>query len=419
MAEMKSNIHYKILYSQVAQQSIHSVAESFKSFEELTQKFYTGELQSAPKLPKYRKKGGLAGITYPRQALKLDEVDRNNKRIRLPLGNEFKKEFGVDSLYIIMPNNLEFKDIRELRIIPRNRCFYAEFVYRVDNKKPKLDASRVLGIDPGLNNWLTCVSNIGTSFIIDGRQLKSMNQWFNKQVATITKNKPRGFWSKRLAAITEKRNRQVKDGINKAARLIINHCLEHQIGTLVLGWNQSNKQKIELGKKTNQEFVQIPTARLKKRLQQMCQQYGIQFVETEESYTSKASFIDNDKLPVFGDEISREGWTASGKRMKRGLYRTKNNLYINADCNGAANIIRKVSTTLGLGLEGVSRGSLTTPLRFFLWQTGRNVRRREFIPSSNIRARISRAFSRERVKVYSTSEKDCVAPAERKDKDRN
>lgn len=376
MEEMKNNIHYKILYSQVAQQVLHGVGESFRSFASLSSQFNAGEIASKPRLPKYRKKGGMAGITYPRQALKWD---KKRKQIRLPLGREFKKEFDVHSLHIDLPENLKLEEIRELRMFHRNRCFYAEFVYKIPAPKATVDPKKALGIDPGLDNWLTCLSNVGTSFILDGRQIKSFNQFYNKQVATLKEGKPQGFWSKRLATITEKRNRQMRDGINKAARIVINHCLEYQIGTVVFGWNKGNKKEVELGKKNNQEFVQIPTARLKVRIEQLCELYGIQFVETEESYTSKASFLDNDPLPVFGDNPSREGWSASGKRTKRGLYRTANNRYINADANASANILKKVSTTLGLCLDGVCRGSLTTPLRVYLWQIGPDVRRCGFI----------------------------------------
>ncbi len=102
----------------------------------------------------------------------------------------------------------------------------------------------------------------------------------------LKEKKPQGFWSLKLAAITETRNRQMRDAVNKAARLVINHCLEYRIGTIVLGWNQGSKDGIELGKKNNQSFVQVPTARLKERISQLCKQYGIEFVETEESYTS-------------------------------------------------------------------------------------------------------------------------------------
>ena len=99
------------------------------------------------------------------------------------------------------PSNLKFEDIKELRILPRNRCFYVELVYE---QKPvnvvKLDPSKVLGIDHGVGNWLTCVSNVGTSFIVDGLKLKSVNQWYNKQIATIKEGKPQGFWSNKLKA---------------------------------------------------------------------------------------------------------------------------------------------------------------------------------------------------------------------------
>lgn len=120
-----------------------------------------------------------------------------------------------------------------------------------------------------------------------------------------------------------------------------------------------------MGRVNNQKFVSVPTAKLKDRIAQLCEQYGIKFLETEESYTSKASFVDNDFLPTYGEKPLE--WKSSGKRTKRGLFRTAQNWYVNADCNGSANIIRKVSTTLGLDLSGVSRGALTTPLRVRLW----------------------------------------------------
>ena len=134
-----------------------------------------------------------------------------------------------------------------------------------------------------------------------------------------------------------------------------------------------------MGRVNNQKFVSVPTGRLKDRISQLCEQYGIKFVETErlfsdelfirkeasESYTSKASFLDLDTLPTFG--AKPEGWQPSGKRIKRGLYRSSNGTKINADCNGAGNIIRKVAATLGINLDGVSSGDLLTPLRVRLW----------------------------------------------------
>ncbi|MDJ0535998.1 MAG: transposase [Xenococcaceae cyanobacterium MO_207.B15] len=360
----KTNNHYKVLYSQAAQQILRTVAESFKSYYGLIKAYSEGRITNRPRIPKYRKKNGLATVSYPKQALKLKDGN-----IRVPLGKTCKRWFGIDSFNIMKPSNIDFKDIKELRILPRNKCFYFEFVYKKETEKVKLDSGNVLGIDPGLVNWLTCVSNVGTSFIIDGKHIKSMNRWYNKQLSTIKENKPQGFWNNKLAAITEKRNRQVRDGSNKAARIVINHCLENNIGTVIFGWNKRHKDSINIGKKNNSEFVPIPTARVKERIAQLCLAYGIEFIETEESYTSKASFLDGDYLPKYGEKP--QDWKPSGRRQERGLYRTASNWYIKADCNGAANIIRKVSRTLGLDLSRLSRGALTRPHRIKLWSANK------------------------------------------------
>jgi putative transposase len=362
--EYKGSRHFAALAAQSAQQVLGSVYESFKSYRELLKLWKSGELSDKPKVPDYRTKGGLAVVSYPKQAIKLMDG-----QVRLPLGNQVKAWFGIDCFMVSMPSNLSYEDIKEVRILPRNGCFYAEFVYRLPKIQSKVDFTKALGIDPGLNNWLTCVSNIGTSFIVDGLHLKSVNRWYNKQVSVLKEGQSQGFWSNRLADITEKRNRQVRDAVNKAARIVIDHCLQHGIGTVVFGWNKGQRQNINLGAKTNQKFVQIPTARLKTRIAQLCEQYGLRFFEAEESYTSQASFVDDDFLPTFGEKP--EGWKSSGKRTKRGVFRTAMNWYINADCNGAANILRKVATILGLDLSGVGRVSLTAPTRMNIWVTAK------------------------------------------------
>jgi IS605 OrfB family transposase len=237
------------------------------------------------------------------------------------MGQLCKTWFGVDAFWLKMPSNLRFEDIKEVRILPCNRCFYAEWVYLQKTASVELDSSRALGSDTGLVNWLTWVSNINTSFIIDGRHIKSMNQWFNKSVATILEGKPQGFWSLRLAKLTEKRHRHMGDAINKAARIVVKHWLEHKIGRIVFGWNQGIKKEINIGKRNNQSFVQIPTAKLTSRIAQLCEQYGIQFVETEEANTSAASFLDGDTVPKYGEKPSN--WKSEGSRVKRGLFRTE------------------------------------------------------------------------------------------------
>jgi IS605 OrfB family transposase len=359
--QLNRNPHFGALQSQVSQQALTTVAESFKSFIGLLKAYVKGTITERPKLPKYRKQG-LTLVSYPSQAVKLKDG-----MLRFPLGTQVKAWFGLDAFYLPMPSNLDYKSIREFRILPRNGCFYVEFVYKLEQITSDVNPDFVLGIDPGLNNWLTCISNVGTSFIVDGLHLKSLNQLYNKQVSIIKEKKPQGFWSNKLAAITEKRNRQMHDAVNKAARKVINHCLENKIGTLVFGWNKRQKDSSNMGRVNNQKFVSVPTAKLKDRIAQLCKHCGINFVETEESYTSKASFVDNDFLPTYGEKPVL--WKSSGKRTKRGLFRTAFNQYINADCNGSANIIRKVSTTLGLDLSGVSSGALSTPLRVRIWAT--------------------------------------------------
>jgi putative transposase len=356
---MKSNPHFQALYSHVAQQTLTTVFESFKSFLGLLKGVKNGTVEQHPKLPGY-KKNALKLVTFPGADVKL-----RDGQLRFPLGTKVKAWFGIDAFYLPIPSNLKYSDLKEIRILPRNGCFYAEFIYSVKDVKVELDLEKVLGIDPGLNNWLTIVSNANTSLIVDGLHLKSLNQWYNKRCSVLKENQPQGFWSKQLAGITEKRNRQVRDAVNKAARIVINHCLEFQIGNIVFGWNKGHRQEINLGSKTNQKFVQIPTARLKDRIAQLCKQYGIKFVETEESYTSKASFIDGDFLPVFGSKP--EGWKESGKRVSRGLYQAFNGLQINADANGAANILSKVAVKLGFNLSGISSGDLIAPLKIRLW----------------------------------------------------
>lgn len=357
---IQKNKHYQALYSDTAQQILTGVAESFKSYVGLVKGIKKGTVTQKPRLPNYRTSGGLAVATFTGRSLKLKDG-----LIKFPLGSLVKVWFGVEGFYLPIPTNLDFKSIREVRILPRNRCFYAEFVYIVEPVTVELDKSKALGIDHGINNWLTCVSNIGTSFIVDGLHLKSLNQWYNKSVAKIKENKPQGFWSNRLAAITEKRNRQMRNAVNNAARIVVNHCIDNQIGSIVFGWNTRQKDSADMGKKNNQKFVQIPTSRLKDRIEQLCKQYGIVFMETEESYTSKTSFIDNDVLPTIG--AKPEGWKSSGVRTNRGQFRTAAGIKINADCNGAANILRKVAMIAKFNLAGISRGCLSQPKKVLLW----------------------------------------------------
>lgn len=356
---LKENKHFQAISNRAAQGVTHQVGDAISAYKELVSKAKKGDLNQKPKFPGYRVSGGMNKVSF------CADFKLVGNLIRMPLGGLCKAWFGLSEFFVPMPSNLNFENIRQVRIVPKSGGFYAEYVYGLAAIPNDLDPAKVLGIDHGMNNWLTCVSNIGTSFIVDGLHLKSLNQGYNKRVARLMSDKPNGFWSKRLEGLTEKRNRQMRDAVNKAARIVVGYCIENDIGTLAFGWNKGQKDGANMGKKTNQKFVQIPTARLKGRIKQLCEINGIVFIETEESYTSKASFLDADSLPVYGEKP--EGWKSSGKRVKRGLFRSAMNFYINADCNGAANIIRKVATKLELCLSGVSRGSLTSPLKVRFW----------------------------------------------------
>lgn len=155
--------------------------------------------------------------------------------------------------------------------------------------------------------------------------------------------------------------------VNKSAKLVVDHCIKHGVGTLVIGWNQGIKDECNMGKLENQKFVQMPLAKLKSRLSQLCERHRIRFVETEEANTSASSYLDGDSLPEHGQKPS--GWKASGKRTKRGLYKSKDGSKINAALNGSANILSKVAKNLGIDLSRLGRRSLTTVGRIRLWLT--------------------------------------------------
>ncbi|MEH2296349.1 RNA-guided endonuclease InsQ/TnpB family protein [Nostoc sp.] len=188
LGTIQKNKHYQALYSDTAQQILTTVAESFKSYIGLLKGINSGTVTQKPRLPNYRKPGGLALATFTRRSIKLKDG-----MLCFPLGTKVKAWFEIDAFYLPMPSNLDFKDIREIRILPRSGIFYAEFIYEVSFLLVDVDKSKVLGIDHGIDNWLTCISNAGTSFIVDGLHLKSINQWYNKSVAKIALGKPQGF----------------------------------------------------------------------------------------------------------------------------------------------------------------------------------------------------------------------------------
>ena len=346
------------------QQTLMSVAESFKSFKELRSLFLKGQLHFKPKVPDYLTGSKLFKVAYPNSGGQPPTLI--NGQLRFSLGTTVRRWFGISDFFLTMPSNIDYSKVKEFTILPKNEAFYLEISYEVERQKHDLDISQALSIDLGTaDNLAACVDTLGNSLLIDARSMKAMNQLWNKKVSTRKENKPEAYWDNWLDRVTRKRNHQMKDGINKAAKLIIDHCLKYSIGTLVIGWNEGFKSNANMDKLNNQKFVQMPLGKLKNRLKQLCNLHGIRFQETEESYTSKASFLDGDSLPVYGQKP--EGWKASGKRVKRGLYQSANGSIVNADLNGAANILRKVASNLSLDLGSLGRRCLTNAARIRLW----------------------------------------------------
>ncbi|MBR8828139.1 MAG: IS200/IS605 family accessory protein TnpB-related protein [Gomphosphaeria aponina SAG 52.96 = DSM 107014] len=367
---LKVNNHYQNLGGTPGQQTIKSVVEAIKAYNQLLPMWFKKELQHQAKIPNYRRKNGLYQVTYTGQSI--PEYKEFEGWCKLQVAKENQPELVEGD--IIIPGGVDLKkeDIAELRIVPANGKLWVEYVIKSEEIKAKnLDYNQALGLDLGINNLITA----GKSFIVDGKRLKFINQKFNKFVAKYKQGKserelwlPTSFyWDETLADVTHKRNCQVRDYINKAARFIVNYCLNKNIGNIVIGWNKGNKPEINLGKRNNQNLVQIPLFRLKNRIKEIAESLGIKVTETEESYTSQSSFLDNDELPVY-DEKLKGKHKFSGKRIKRGLYKTVNNFLINADANGAANILKKVATQLGISLVKVGREVLTLPKRYFVYE---------------------------------------------------
>ena len=357
--ELKNSINYKLLNSNVAQQTLKNVDEMFKSFFALIKLAKQGKYNFKHiKLPKYLPKNGYSFLTICQFKIK------DNNILTIPYSNTFKKKHEI-KIQIKIPKVLEDKKIKEIQIIPKfnARFFEIQYIYEVQEKDINLNKNNALAIDLGINNLCTCITNIGKSFIIDGRKLKSINQFFNKtnsRLQSIKDKQDIKKQTKQQYLISRKRKNRVDDYINKTCKYIINYCLSNDIGNLVIGYNQSFQCKVNLGKKNNQIFTQLPFGKIREKLEYLCKLYNINYVLQEESYTSKASFFDKDNLPIYNAD-NPQTYEFSGKRIKRGLYQTKNNYLFNADCNGALNILRK-SKVVDLTIL-YNRGELDTPKR--------------------------------------------------------
>ncbi|WP_336153949.1 transposase [Fusobacterium polymorphum] len=353
---LKNSENYKKLNSNMAQQVLKEVDGSFKSFFGLLKLAKNGQYNSKIKLPNYLAKDAFTTLVIGFVRLK-------DGMLIIPYSNSFRKTHK--EIAIKLPPVLKDKKIKEIRIIPKqhSRYFEIQYTYEVKEVQRELNKENGLGIDLGIDNLCTCVTNTGASFIIDGRKLKSINQYYNKINAKLQSIKDKQKIERttlRQKRITRKRNNCINDYLSKAARIIINYCLNNDIGKIVLGYNESFQRNSNIGSINNQNFVNIPYGKLRDKLIYLCKLYGIELKLQEESYTSKASFFDGDEIPIYDKENPQE-YIFSGKRIKRGLYQTRKGKLINADCNGALNILRK-SKVVDLSIL-YNRGELNTPKR--------------------------------------------------------
>ena len=356
--QLKQSENYKMLNSNMAQQIIKEVDGSFKSFFGLLKLAKKGKYDYKNiKLPKYLKKDGFTTLIIGFVRIK------NNKLI-IPFSNAYKKMHKPITINI--PPILADKKIKEIRIIPKSnaRFFEIQYTYEVEDIQSNLNSNNALAIDLGINNLCTCVTNSGKSFIIDGKKLKAINQWYNKQNALLQCIKDKQnidvkYTNKQINNL-RKRNNRVNDYMNKVARKVIKYCLENDIGTIVIGYNREFQKDSSLGKINNQKFVNIPYGKLIDKLKYLSKLYGINIRIQEESYTSKASFFDNDNVPMYSNDNNQK-YCFSGKRIKRGLYQTSRGYKLNADVNGALNILNK-SKVVDLSVL-YCRGEVDTPVR--------------------------------------------------------
>lgn len=326
---------YEALPRKVSQQTMRMVDQNFRSF--------FASIKSSkvkkPKLPHYLKKDGKFLLTYTSQAVSAKEL--KNKGVVVPSG-----------LNAAIPTKVKFEELNQVRVVPRLDYIVVEVVYTVNEKPLKADNGRYAAIDLGIDNLATLTSNIEglQPLIISGKKVKSTNHYYNKHLAKakslLEKRNGGQKTSRRIHRLTLKRNNKIKDCLHKASKTIVNHLVSKDISTLVVGKNDGWKQDTNLGRRNNQNFVQIPFNVFVSMLSYKCGLQGINLLLQEESYTSKCSFLDAE------DICKHESYV--GRRVHRGLFKTASGRLVNADVNGSLNILRKCKPkAFANGVQGV------------------------------------------------------------------
>ena len=350
---MKS-VHLAQQILKLVNQNMTSWNKARKAYLKAPQKF-TGK----PKMPKYKTKGCKNIVIVDNQTAKL----RANGIVEIPV---------MDSLKIKLQHK-ETNKIQQVRVIPKNNTFVIEIVYKTNKVIDyKEDNGRYLTIDPGLDNAFTLASNVKgfKPVIINGRPLKSVNQYYNKQKARLTRIydlSKQNRNTKRLNKLDFYRNQKMLKFAHEASKRIIEIALSHELNTIVIGKNKGQKRSSNMGKRINQNFIGIPHQKMIEMIEYKANLAGIVVIQANEAYTSQTSFLDNE-IPINqnGDKArKRKGLSPVKRRIKRGLFKSNKGILINADVNGALQILRKVvPNAFADGIDGIGLVPVKLNLNF-------------------------------------------------------
>ena len=328
---------YKAMPVRVSRGVLRTLDGNWKSFFSIIKKWSKNKtlFRGKPNLPKYLPKNGkYFALFYDNAILK-----------------ETKKKKGVGFSSLKMRLNIQTKNkIVEIQIVPTKINKYKiNVIYDYKQEPLKKNNKYYCAIDLGVNNLMTVTSNKKglQPLIVNGRPLKSINQYYNKKKANYQSKLPKGIkTSKKINKLTFKRKCKINDYLHKASNYIIQYCLDNELNSIIIGYNMFWKQKVNIGKRNNQNFVQIPFHKLKWFIEYKAEKCGLNIILNEESYTSKCSFLDLEEIKKH--EIYR------GKRIKRGLFKSNKGVLINSDVNGSYNILKKaVPKVFADGIEGV------------------------------------------------------------------
>lgn len=350
---LEGTVNYRLIPAKVAQQVLKLLSQNVKAFFKALGDYKQNpeKYSAAPRFPDFLPKEGYFVVVFTNQqaSVKKDGKIKLLDEVVISIPQE---EFEKYKQYFIKTVSKKGKTgakivpiFAQVRIVPKFHAafFHVEIIYDKAETDSNLDVNRVVSIDLGVNNLATLVdSEMGKEerepVIINGKPIKSVNQYYNKQRAALQQGlaKEDKTNSKQIMQITDIRNQKIEDYLHKASRFIIQYCLLHLIGHIVIGYNPEWKQSVNLGKRNNQNFVQIPFLRFINFITYKAQLAGIKVTIHEESYTSKCSALDLEVI------AKHEDHAYAGKRIKRGLFASALGIFINADVNGALNILRKV-----------------------------------------------------------------------------